>query len=232
MDIKDIDSIIDNTTSQYIPVIDAGTISYCRAFNIQSHVSAEIFEKDRKGIIMLLEHTPVITIGSNRSMENLLTPADMLDKLGIELVNSNRGGDITLHGPGQIVCYPILNLRYFGKDLSLFVYSLEQIILDTLTGLGIKGRRIDKHRGIFIKNKKIASIGIRVKKWISMHGFSLNVNIDLSYFKHIIACGLKDFPQTSISSLLKKNISINYVKEQIISNFETVLNISAVKIDL
>jgi lipoate-protein ligase B len=121
----------------------------------------------------------------------------------------------------------VFNLDFFGKDLSLFVNNLEQVILDTLAVFGLKGRRVEKHRGIFIENKKIASIGLRVKKWISIHGFSLNVDIDLSYFRHITACGLKDFPQTSMSSLLGKSIAIDDVKEQIIKSFETVFDISA-----
>lgn len=225
-------NILDNITVQTIPVIDPGIISYNKAFDIQSALTAEIREKDYKGAIILLEHTPVITVGSNRSTGNLLTSKNRLRKLGIELIDSNRGGDITLHGPGQIVCYPVFNLTHFGKDLSLFVYNLEQVILNTLHAFGLEGHRVEKHRGIFIENKKIASIGLRVKKWVSMHGFSLNVDIDLSYFKHIIACGLKDFPQTSISSLLKKNISINDVKEQIVKSFETVFDISTEKIKL
>ena len=199
------------------------------AFKFQSDLAAEILKNGLKGAILLLEHFPVITTGSNRSAENLLTPEDELKKLGIELTVSSRGGDITLHGPGQIVCYPVFNLGFFGKDLSIFVYNLEQVVLDTLLSFGLKGKRIGKHRGVFIGNMKIASIGLRVKKWISIHGFSLNVDIDLSYYRHITACGLKDFPQTSMSSLLGKSIAIDDVKDQIIQSFEKVFDISADK---
>jgi lipoate-protein ligase B len=226
LDKKDLERIISRIEDDIIPVLDAGTVPYSSAFDIQTALAEKIRLKNLKGILILLEHPPVITIGSNRSSENLLTSRKKLEKIGIELFDSNRGGDITLHGPGQLVCYPIFNLGHFGKDLSLFVYNLEKVILDTLKLFGITGRRIKKHRGIFVEDKKIASIGLRVKKWVSIHGFSLNVGIDLSYFDHIVACGLKDFPQVSMSSLLGKNIAIDDVKEQIIKSFETVFDFS------
>lgn len=229
MDKKDLDKLINRMEDESIPVLDAGTVPYSDAFAIQVDLAEKIRSKNLKGILIILEHPPVITIGSNRSSNNLLTSRKRLSNLGIELIDSNRGGDITLHGPGQLVCYPVFNLGRFGKDLSLFVYNLEQVILDTLKFFSISGRRIKQHRGIFVEDEKIASIGLRVKKWVSIHGFSLNVDIDLSYFEHIVACGLKDFPQVSMSSLLGKNIAIDDVKEQIIKSFEAVFDISTDK---
>jgi lipoate-protein ligase B len=214
-----------NMKGTKIPVLDAGIVKYNEAFDIQSKLASKIIEKDYKGIILLLEHPPVITIGSNRSRDNLISTERKLRESGIELISTNRGGDITLHAPGQIICYPVLNLKYLKKDLTAFVYNLEQVILDTLEVYGIKGRRVKKHRGVFIGNSKIASIGLKVRKWVSIHGFSLNVDIDLSYFQHIIACGLKDFPQVSMSGLLEKNIAIDDVKEQIIISLESVFGI-------
>ena len=228
----DLNRIIDRMDSEDMPVLDPGLIPYQDAFNFQLALTEQIYKKDLKGIILLLEHPPVITIGSNRSIKNLLTPEDDLAVLGIELISSNRGGDITLHGPGQIICYPVFNLKFFGKDLNLFVYNLEQVVINTIIPFGLNSRRVKKHRGIFVEDKKIASIGLKVRKWISMHGFSLNVNIDLSYFKHILACGLKDYPQTSLSSLLKRDITINDVKEHILKSFETIFNISTEKVHL
>ena len=231
MDDKDIDNIVVMMMGRKIPVIDMGIISYDTGFRLQTLLAEKILENSLKGVILLLEHTPVITIGNNRSRINLLASERQLQESSIELVSSNRGGDITLHAPGQLVCYPVLDLRYFKSDLSIFVHNLEQVLLDALRSFGISGRRIEKHRGIFIENYKIASIGLRVRKWISIHGFSLNVNIDLSYFQYIVACGLKDFPQVSMSSILEKNIAIDDVKEQIIKGFESVFNIStAVKV--
>jgi lipoate-protein ligase B len=232
MESIDINWIAENMKGPEIPVLDAGTVKYDEAFDIQSKLASKIIEKDYKGIILLLEHPPVITIGSNRSRDNLISTGRKLKESGIELISSNRGGDITLHAPGQIICYPVLNLKYFEKDLTAFVYNLEQVLLDTLEAYGIKGKRVKKHRGVFINNSKIASIGLKVRKWVSIHGFSLNVDIDLSYFQHIIACGLKDFPQVSMSSLLEKYIAIDDVKEQIILSLESVFGIKTVKIVL
>lgn len=232
MEIIDIDQIAESMKSREVPVLDAGILGYDEAFDIQSKLASKIIEKDYRGIILLLEHQPVITIGSNHSRDNLISTEKRLRESGIDLTSSNRGGDITLHAPGQVICYPVLNLKYFGKDLTAFVQNLEQVILDTLDTYGIKGRRVEKHRGVFIENSKIASIGLRVRKWVSIHGFSLNVNIDLSYFQHIIACGLKDLPQVSMSSLLEENIAIDDVKEQIIKSLESVFGIKTVKSNL
>lgn len=232
MKINDLNTVIDRMDSQSIPVLEPGIVPYKDAFDFQLALIEQIYKKDLKGIILLLQHSPVITTGSNSSMKNLLTSASSLKNLGIELNSSNRGGDITLHGPGQIICYPVFNLKFFGKDLNLFVYNLEQVIINTIIPFGLSGRRVKKHRGIFIEDKKLASIGLKVRKWISMHGFSLNVNIDLSYFEHIVACGLKNYPQASLSSLLKRDITINDVKEHILKSFETVFNISTEKIHL
>src|SRR3972149_625717 len=142
-----------------------------------------------------------------------------------ELVKSNRGGDITLHSPGQIVCYTILNLTRLKKDLSFFVHDLEEVIIDVLASYDIRGVRINKHRGVFTGDFKIASIGLRVRKWITLHGLSLNVNNDLKYFDNIIACGLKNKPQNSIKKISKKTIPIHDVKEQILKSFSSIFEI-------
>ena len=132
---------------------------------------------------------------------------------------------MTLHSPGQIVCYPILNLTRLKKDLPIFVHDLEEVIIDVLVSFDMHGVRIKKHRGVFIGDSKIASIGLRVRKWITLHGFSLNVNNDLKYFDNIIACGLRDYPQTSMKKISKKTIPINDVKEQILKSFSSIFEI-------
>ena len=122
------------------------------------------------------------------------------------------------------------NLKYFKKDLTLFVHNLEEIIIETLNVYNISGNRVKKHRGVYAGTKKIASIGLKVRKWITIHGLSLNINIDLSYFENIVACGLKDFPQTSISEILGKDIPINNVKELMQKSFENIFNMPFNKI--
>ena len=209
---------------------DLGLISYNDAYALQTSLFDQIKLENRLGIVLLLEHYPVITIGSNRKLDNLLVSTKILEKQKIQLVQSTRGGDMTFHGPGQIICYPILNLSYIKKDLSLYVYNLEQVIIEVLETFKIDGVREKKHRGIFVMDNKIASIGIRIRKWITLHGFSLNVNINLKYFDNIIACGLKDFTQTSMQKILNKTIQTDDVKEQIIYHFNRVFNLPISKI--
>lgn len=206
--------------------LNLGLIPYRDAYGLQTYFFELVRERKINGIILILEHTPVITIGSNRNQSNLLVSEKELKKKNIDLIQSDRGGDITFHGPGQIVCYPILDLSYIKKDVSLYVHNLEEIIIRTLNHFGIQGKRILNHRGVFVENCKIASIGIRIKKWITMHGFSLNVNVNLGYFDNIVACGLKNHPQISMEKLLNKTISINVVKEQILESFGHIFGFS------
>jgi lipoate-protein ligase B len=211
-----------NKNTEGIPFFDLGLISYNNAYYIQTYIFNQVKTGDIHGSILLLEHKPVITIGSNRRLDNLLVTQESLFEQGIELIQSNRGGDLTFHGPGQLICYPIINLAYYGKDLTLFVWNLEQVIIDILEKFGIKSKRIDKIRGIFVNTGKIASVGIHIKKWITLHGFSLNVNVNLNYFKNIIACGLKEYSQTSMQKILNKEIPMNDVKEQALQNFSKI----------
>jgi lipoyl(octanoyl) transferase len=223
---------IENCIERYagteeIPGIDLGLIGYDDASQIQMHFFEKVRIGQIRGLILLLEHYPVITIGNSSRRENLLASKKTLDSQRIELVQSNRGGDITFHGPGQLVCYPIFNLTHLGKDLTLFVWNLEQVIIDFLKPYDIKGMRINKLRGVFTGHNKIASIGLHVKKWVTTHGFALNINVDLNYFNNIIACGLKDYPPTSMQKILNKNTPICDVKEQVLSNFCKIFKIKS-----
>jgi lipoate-protein ligase B len=222
--------VIEEKGAGGISVFDLGLVPYDESFQLQLELFESIRKNDLPGLLLLLEHPPVITIGSNRSTKNLLAKKAVLSKKGIAVVQSNRGGDITLHAPGQLICYPVFNLKYFKKDLTLFVHNLEEVIIETLNIYNISGSRIKKHRGVFTGTKKIASIGLKVRKWITIHGLSLNISIDLSYFENIVACGLKDLPQTSISEILGKDIPINNVKELIQKSFENIFNMPFDKI--
>jgi lipoyl(octanoyl) transferase len=213
--------------TEEVPCLDLGLIGYDDSFQIQMHLFEKVRTEQIRGLILLLEHYPVITIGNSGKTENLLASKESLEKQGIVLIQSNRGGDITFHGPGQLVCYPIFNLTHLGKDLTLFVWNLEQVIINFLKPYNITGTRIDKLRGVFTGSDKIASIGLRVKKWVTIHGFALNVNIDLNYFNNIIACGLKDYNPTSMQKILNKNIPIGDVKEQVLMNFCKIFKIKS-----
>lgn len=214
----------------HILASDCGIISYSRAYELQVQIFEAVKSRSLPGVILLLEHRPVITAGSNKNFRNLLIGKEKLQRQGIELAQSDRGGDITLHSPGQVVCYTIINLAAFGKDLSLFVYNLEEVLIDILKKFKIPSTRIKGHRGVFSDEQKIASIGLKVRKWITFHGFSLNVNNDLKYFDYIIACGLRNYPQTSMKKILKRSVDISGVKEGIVKSFGDIFKIPVKKI--
>lgn len=222
---KVINTVKNNDMQKNIPGFDLGLISYDSCYNLQEEIFELIKSNDCPGAILLLEHYPVITIGNNKKTDSLLVSRKELQRQNIKLVQSNRGGDITLHSPGQIVCYTILNLTRFKKDLPFFIHNIEEVIIDVLGSYGIHGMRLNKYRGVFTGGFKIASIGLRVRKWITLHGFSLNVNNNLKYFDNIIACGLKDHPQTSMEKISNKKIPIRNVKEQILKSFSIVFEI-------
>jgi lipoyl(octanoyl) transferase len=177
-----------------------GRVDYGDALELQKQAEA-----DRKlGLtgdqLLLLEHPHVITLGRNGHMENLLAGDDVLSRAGIGFFPINRGGDVTYHGPGQLVGYPILDLRDWKRDVGAYVRTLEQCIIDTLAEYGIEAGRIPKLTGVWVDGRKIAAIGIHLSRWVTSHGFALNVSTDLSYFQYIVPCGLTK-PVTSMEAL-------------------------------
>ncbi len=223
------DYIKKNMGSDKIPCFDLGLIRYSHAYKLQLDVFEMVKDDYAAGVILLLEHYPVITIGNNKNRQNLISSESILKEKNIELVQSNRGGDVTFHGPGQLVCYPVFNLQRLGRDLGRFVYNLEQIIIETLKKYEITGTRINGIRGVFVNKNKIASVGLHVRKWITLHGFSFNINVDLAYFENIVACGLKDHTQTSLNKIINKKIPISDVKELVLQNFIEVFDVELLK---
>jgi lipoyl(octanoyl) transferase len=149
---------------------------------------------------LLLEHPHTITMGRNGQTKNLLASDEVLSRAGIAFYPTDRGGDVTYHGPGQLVGYPIVDLREWKRDVGAYVYSIEQTIIDTLADFGIAAGRIPKLTGVWVDGRKIAAIGVHISRWVTSHGFALNVNTDLSYFQYIVPCGLTR-PVTSMAQL-------------------------------
>jgi lipoyl(octanoyl) transferase len=185
-------------------VQDLGRMSYSEALGIQSKFAAE--RKQGLGVdrLLFVEHPHVVTIGRNGHLENLLAPEETLRRAGIELHESDRGGDVTYHGPGQIVAYPIMDLREWKRDVGAFVRGIEQVLIDALSDFGIAAKRIAKLTGVWTASPttdaKIAAIGVHLSRWVSTHGWALNVTTDLSYFQYIVPCGLAK-PVTSMAAL-------------------------------
>jgi lipoyl(octanoyl) transferase len=180
---------------------------------------------------LLCEHPAVYTLGKSGKIENVLMSEAELRKNNIQFFNTNRGGDITFHGLQQIVGYPILDLENFYTDIGKYLRHLEEVIILTIAQYGIKGERSSGETGVWIapgvagKERKIAAIGVRCSRWITMHGFALNVNTDLSYFNNIIPCGIQNKQVTSVEKELGKKVDYAEMKEKIKSNFEKVFNV-------
>lgn len=178
-------------------------------------------------VVLLLEHEPVVTVGKAGGLENMLLSSRELEDKGISLYNSERGGNITYHGPGQLVVYPIMDLKTYQIDLTWYVRQLEMTIINTLGEYGITSSTAAKRTGVWLGNKKIAAIGIGIKKWVTYHGIALNINNDLKPFSYIVPCGLADFGVTSISDQLGIEVSLIEVRKKFIRNFIQTFQVEA-----
>ena len=185
-------------------VRDLGRMKYGDALAIQLSLARELKESRGVDHLLFVEHPHVVTIGRNGTGANVLAPAAERERLGIELFETDRGGDVTYHGPGQIVGYPIMDLRTWKRDVGAFVRAVEQTMIDTLEEFGVRSFRIPKLTGVWTGETgfeaKVAAIGVHLSRWVSTHGFALNVTTDLSYFQHIVPCGLTK-PVTSMEKL-------------------------------
>jgi lipoyl(octanoyl) transferase len=183
-----------------LEVCDLGRIGYTQAFALQR----ELVEQRKRGRIpdqlLFVEHPHVITLGRNGRMENLLANEEVLRRAGVEFHPTDRGGDITYHGPGQIVGYPIFDLREWKRDVVAYVRAIEQVVIDALSEFGIEAERLEGCTGVWVHGKKVAAIGVHVSRWVTSHGFALNHATDLNYFQYIVPCGLTK-PVTSTREL-------------------------------
>jgi lipoate-protein ligase B len=169
-----------------------------------------------------VEHPPVFTIGRAGTGEHIIAPQEVLEREGIKVYEINRGGDVTYHGPGQLVGYPILNLGEYDKDLHETVRKYEEVIIRLLAEYCIEAGRIEGLTGVWVGDEKIAAIGIGVRKWVTFHGFALNVNPNLEHFKLIVPCGIRDKGVTSMEKILKERVNWEGLKEKLIYHFVDV----------
>jgi lipoyl(octanoyl) transferase len=181
-----------------IELIKPGITNYQQAWDFQKNLFDKVVEERSQNYLILTEHEPVITIGKTGSLNNLLTEPSLLKSKDIDLVEIDRGGDITFHGPGQLVGYPILDLTQFQKDIHWYLRTIEEVIIRTVGEFGIEGKRIPDLTGVWVEKRKICAIGVKVTRWVTMHGFALNISTDLNYFNHIIPCGISNYGVTSI----------------------------------
>lgn len=201
-------------------------IGYKEGLEIQHKAFEFVSTGKTDGILLFIQHKPVITIGKSGGKENLLASKEKLDNLGIKIYETTRGGNITYHGPGQLVAYPILDLNKFNKDAHWYLRQLEEVIIRTLKEYGIKGERKSKYTGVWVSNVKIAAIGVGLRKWITMHGFSFNLYVNKDHFKLINPCGITEFGICSLEDFVEKvdyNKVIYIIKEKFKEVFDTEL---------
>lgn len=201
----------------------AGRLPYRTALALQE----ELLERRHQGgedILVLLEHPPVVTLGRGASEENLMVTTAELARRGIDLERVGRGGDVTYHGPGQVVGYPIVDLGPLGRDLHRYLRLLEAALIDTLASFDVTGGRIAGKTGVWVDGKKVASIGVGVRRWVSWHGFALNVSADLSGFDTIVPCGLPGVRMTSLERQLGRPLAMAEVEERVIESFVKVFD--------
>jgi len=182
---------------------DLGIVPYDEALAIQRRLVELRRSNSCQDILLLLEHPPVLTIGRSGGEDQILVPRSELERQGVPIVHTNRGGSITYHGPGQLVGYPILDLENLHKDAHWYLRCLEMVLIDTLKKFGIEAVRIPGRTGVWVNGEKIASIGVAIRHWITMHGFALNINPDLEHLRWINPCGLSDAVMTSLARLCK-----------------------------
>lgn len=218
---------------------DLGRKAYKEAWDFQEQMLREKSEQKKNGEqpqnhLFFVEHNPVFTLGKNGNDHHVLMPVDQLKEMGIEYFHINRGGDITYHGPGQIVGYPIIDLEQFKTDLGWYLRSLEEVIILTLAAYGLQGQRSPGETGVWLDpdkkgfERKICAMGIRCSRWITMHGFALNVNTNLNYFDFIIPCGIQNKKVTSLEKELGRKIPMEEVQERLKINFEKVFDVKIV----
>ena len=203
------------TQTDQILVQNIGQKSYKSVWDLQKEMQQQRIKGEIDDTLILVEHDPVYTLGKNANEDHLLQSRDE----SIDVFNIERGGDITFHGPGQLVVYPILDLSNYKKSVSWYMRTLEQVLIDTLIEFKITAQRNDGLTGVWVGDEKIAALGVRISRWVTMHGFALNVNPDLSFYDGIIPCGIFDYGVTSMEQLLGETQNNDNVKNMVIEKF-------------
>ena len=197
-------------------IIDLGISEFKDTWNLQKELQEKRILGEIEDQLILVEHPAVYTLGKNASREHILKK-----KEGISIVQTDRGGNITFHGPGQLVGYPILDLNFYKRSITWYMRELEQLMIDVLKEYGIEGSTKKGLTGTWVKDHKIAALGVRISRWVTMHGFSLNISPDLSYYKDIIPCGIQEYGVTSMAMIMGEEVpSMDEVKIKMVDYFK------------
>ena len=227
-----------------VKITELGFLPYSEAWDIQEEYFSNTITVRRQNRqldssiltenhLLLVEHPPVFTLGKSGKIDHLLLKEEVLKSKGIAFFKTNRGGDITFHGPGQLVGYPILDLDNFFTDIHKYLRYLEEIIIKTLSDFGLNSARSDGETGVWLDlgtpfARKICAMGVRASRWVTMHGFALNINTDLSYFDYIVPCGIQGKGVTSIAKELKREVDPSLVKAAVLKHFSEVFEVEII----
>jgi len=227
-----------------VKITELGFLPYSEAWDIQEEYFSNTIAVKRQNRqldssiltenhLLLVEHPPVFTLGKSGKIDHLLLKEEVLKSKGIAFFKTNRGGDITFHGPGQLVGYPILDLDNFFTDIHKYLRYLEEIIIKTLSDFGLNSARSDGETGVWLDldtpfARKICAMGVRASRWVTMHGFALNINTDLSYFDYIVPCGIQGKGVTSIAKELKREVDPSIVKAAVLKHFSEVFEVEII----
>ena len=206
-----------------------GLVLYEPALRLQQRLVEARVEHRTPDILLLLQHPPVFTIGRFRGENEIIAPPIILTWEGIEVFRTNRGGSVTYHGPGQLVGYPILNLRELGLGVRDYIWKLEEVIIQMLGEFGISGKRKTEYPGVWVGSEKICSLGINVSRHITMHGFALNVSTNLKHFSYINPCGMKGAVMTSISKVIGHPVDTEVTIEPLLQHFSDVFGVNCIR---
>ena len=212
-----------------LEILNLGNMKYKKAYELQLELIKKRAAGEIPDTLILVEHPPVFTIGSSGTDEHISVSRDFLESSGIEVFETNRGGDITYHGPGQIVAYPILNLKEHKQDLHWLLRQYEEVTIRLLEEYGITARRIDGLTGVWVGDEKITAIGVGVRRWVSYHGFAFNVNPNLEHFSYIIPCGIRDKGVTSLSKLQGEEMDMDEMRKKVIKYFAEVFEMEVLE---
>jgi lipoate-protein ligase B len=202
--------------------LDLGRVDYDEAFLMQKREVERLQRNEGDDVLLFVEHPHVITVGRNADGTALIADRRLIEARGARVVATDRGGDVTYHGPGQMVGYPILRLEPARRDIRRYVHDLEDVLIATLADFGVFADRHPEHRGVWVKERKIASLGIRISRWVTCHGFALNVATDLSYFSLMNPCGISGCAMTSLETELAAPVTMAAVRERVIAHFGDV----------
>ena len=206
-----------------------GLVDYAAALELQRERVAQRKAGTIPDTLLLLEHPHVYTLGRNARQENMLASSEFLASRGAQVFHTDRGGDVTYHGPGQLVGYPILDLTRHRRDISWYMRSLEEVFIRTAQDYGIEAGRSAGAAGVWVGNDKLAAMGVHLSRWVTSHGFALNVNTDLRYFEWIVPCGLQGKGVTSLAKLLGRTVPMQEVTEHVVEHFGEVFEVEVVE---